>query len=65
MDAKANAQSSRPIVDIFAEEVADFSKYRLAKCFLRWSRTASGADFQTDEVESWKKLFAAVNKALK
>lgn len=65
IESKANAQSSRPIVDIFAEEITDFSKYRLAKCFLRWSRTATVTDFQTDEIESWKKLFAAVNKALK
>ena len=65
VEAKANAQSSRPIVDIFAEEISGFSKYRLAKCFLRWSRAATCTDFQTGEIESWKKLFATVNKALK
>ena len=65
VEAKANAQGSRPIVDVFAEEISGFSKYRLAKCFLRWSRSATSTDFQADEIESWRKLFAAVNKALK
>lgn len=65
VEVKANAQSSRPIVDIFVEEIPSFSKYRLAKCFLRWARTATGTDFQTDEIETWKKLFVAVNRALK
>lgn len=65
VEAKANAQSSRPIVDIFVDEIPGFSKYRLAKCFLRWSRTSTKADFKTDEIDSWKKLFVSVNKALK
>lgn len=65
VEAKASAQGSRAIVDVFAEEISGFSKYRLAKCFLRWSRSATSTDFQDDEIESWRKLFSAVNKALK
>jgi hypothetical protein len=33
--AVAAAQSGRPIVDIFTAEIPGFSKYRLAKAFLR------------------------------
>ena len=36
--ATAAAQPARPIVDIFTAEVAAFSKYKLAKAFLRWAR---------------------------
>ncbi len=63
--AVATAQPGRPIVDIFAAEVPDFSKYRLAKAYLRWTRTQSAADLTTDERAAWVKLVAAINKALK
>ena len=39
--AKAEQQSTRPLADIFAEDIAEFSKYRLAKAYLRWTRNAA------------------------
>ena len=34
----ATAQPARPIADIFADQIPDFSKYKLSKAFLRWTR---------------------------
>jgi len=61
----AASQPGRPIVDIFADQIPGFSKYRLAKAYLRWTRTHAAHDLTSAEQEQWKKLIAAVNKALK
>ena len=63
--ATAAAQDTRPIVDIFTAEVADFSKYRLAKAFLRWAREHEAADLTDDEQKDWRALIVAINKSLK
>jgi len=63
--AKAAAQDGRPIVDVFDTEVAAFSKYKLAKAFLRWARTHEASDLTADERTQWKALIDAINKALK
>jgi hypothetical protein len=63
--ATAASQPSRAIVDVFVAEVKDFSKYRLAKAFLRWTRNHGAADLSDDEQRQWKKLIEAVNAALK
>ncbi|MBP7963773.1 MAG: AAA family ATPase [Caldilineaceae bacterium] len=63
--ATSAAQNARPIVDIFAAEVADFSKYRLAKAFLRWARTHEASDLTADERKQWTTLIGAINKILK
>lgn len=60
-----NVQISRPIVDILTE-VADgkFSKFQLAKAFVRWSRDHSLKDLTPVEVEQAEKLIIKINKAL-
>ena len=58
-------QPQRPIADIFADEIDDFSKYRLARAYLRWTREHSAADLAEDERTSWVKLIKLVNRALK
>ena len=58
-------QPQRPIVDIFAAEICDFSKYRLAKAYLRWTREHSASDLTDDERSSWIELIKQVNRALK
>ena len=58
-------QAGRPLVSIMESEVKDFSKYRLAKAFLKWSKTHGATDLTTDEVDQWKSLITATNKALK
>lgn len=65
VEAIATSQPSRPIVDIFSEVAKDFSKYKLAKAFLRWSRSHTYEELSATEREQWAKLFAVVNKALK
>lgn len=61
----AAAQPARPIVDIFAAEITDFSKYRLAKAYLRWTRDHEASDLTSDEREQWVALIESINKALK
>lgn len=61
----SDSQTSRPIVDIFANEVPNFSKYKLAKAYLRWCKTNDSTKLTVDEVENWKKLIDKINKALK
>lgn len=63
--ATAAAQPGRPIIDIFnAEIVSSFSKYKLAKAFLRWLAQHEWSDLTSDEQIAWKSLTGAINKAL-
>ena len=61
----ATKQPHRPIADIFAAEIGDFSKYRLAKAYLHWTREHSAADLTEDERNSWVELIKRANRALK
>jgi predicted ATP-dependent endonuclease of OLD family len=63
--ATAAAQPARPIADIFATGVTGFSKYRLAKAFVRWTRDHEATQLSDDECRRWKKLIEAINAALK
>lgn len=58
-------QKDRSLVSIFESEIKDFSKYRLAKAFVRWSRDHSAKDLTSGERDQWKKLIVAINSALK
>ena len=60
----AQAQQSRPINDIFADEIKGFSKYKLAKAFLRWAREHEAADLTENEREQWSQLIDIINRAL-
>lgn len=61
----ANAQAKRPIIDIFIKEVPDFSKYKLAKAYIRWTRSKKSSDLTTVELRNWKKMINTINKTLK
>ena len=61
----ATTQPQRPIASIFAAEIADFSKYRLAKAYLRWTREHSAENLTEDERCSWVELIKLVNRALR
>ena len=39
-------------MDIFAAEIADFSKYKLAKAFLRWARAHEASDLTEERAEA-------------
>ena len=61
----AGTQISRPVVDILSSVAKkDFSKYKLAKAFIRWSRDHSLSDLQQNEIEQSINLIAKINKAL-
>jgi predicted ATP-dependent endonuclease of OLD family len=63
--AAASAQPERPITDIFASEIGDFSKYRLAKEFVRWTRDHKASDLSFKERSQWKALIEKINSTLK
>lgn len=61
----AQAQKNRPIVDVL-ESIAkkDFSKYKLAKAFIRWSREHDLTDLQDSEAMMAERLIEKINKAV-
>lgn len=61
----AGQQLARPIVDIFTQEIQGFSKYKLAKAFLKWSRDHESSDLTSEERTQWKTLIQTINKVLK
>ncbi|GAB5555640.1 MAG: hypothetical protein Sapg2KO_52310 [Saprospiraceae bacterium] len=63
--ATSNSQPNRPIIDIFSAEVPDFSKYKLAKMYIKWTRENEANKLKPTELANWKKLIQQVNKALK
>lgn len=65
IEAVSAAQPNRPIVDIFVEKIGDFSKYRLAKAFIRWSTQHNLSDLEVDETKSTIELIERINRALK
>ncbi len=61
----AAEQLKRPIANIFEAELTGFSKYRLAKAYLRWTRNHSADDLSEDERNSWVELIKRVNRVLR
>ena len=61
----AAKQPRRPIVDLFTAEIDGFSKYRLAKAYLRWTRDHCAEDLTEDERIAWGELINRVNRALR
>jgi hypothetical protein len=63
--AAAAGKSERSVVDIFAAEIADFSRYKLAKAYLRWTRSNKAEDLTIAEQVQWESLIDLINGALK
>jgi predicted ATP-dependent endonuclease of OLD family len=61
----ALAQPERSIVSIFSSEIDQFSKYKLAKAYVRWSRENESSALSNTEREQWNKLIEGINKSLK
>jgi predicted ATP-dependent endonuclease of OLD family len=58
--------ADKPIINVFQKQIGkEFSKYKLAKAFLKWSRDHSVSDLAAQEVEGCIKLINAINAALK
>jgi predicted ATP-dependent endonuclease of OLD family len=62
---KVKAQPNRPVVELFSKEVDNFSKYKLAKAYIRWTQKHTADDLKPEEVTQWEGLIGAVNKVLK
>ncbi len=63
--ADAAAYPSMPLVDVLQRAGGSaFSKYRLAKTFLRWTRNHTAADLEEVERQQWGALIAAINGVL-
>jgi hypothetical protein len=56
---QAAKQSSRPLIDIFSS-ITGFSKYKLAKAFLRWTRDNDASALSERERTSWTRLITAM-----
>lgn len=67
VDTKTTAdnQPNRPIIDIFSADVPDFSKYKLAKMYIKWTKENESNKLTLTELANWKKLIQQVNKSLK
>jgi hypothetical protein len=62
----AAAQPESSIVEVFEKEIGhDFSKYRLAKAFLRWTKDHTASDLSEEERGGWKRLIDKINITLK
>lgn len=59
------ASRTQPLVDLLSRASKDFSKYKLAKAFVRWSRDHGAEDLSETERVAWSKLLLAINSALK
>jgi hypothetical protein len=63
--AEASAQPGRPIVDLLGASDSNFSKYKLAKAYIRWTRDNSSDELTSTERDQFKILIEKINKALK
>ncbi|PXX37220.1 AAA family ATPase [Undibacterium pigrum] len=61
----ANQNPSRPIIDIFTKEVSGFSKYKLAKAYIRWTKDHEANDLSEKERQQFSSLIDRINKSLK
>ena len=64
-NAKAASQPNRTIVDIFIDEVPNFSKYKLAKAYIKWTRNHEAKELTQQEQDCFKLLIQNINKVLK
>lgn len=62
---KVSTQANRPIIDILSKEVPGFSKYKLAKAYVKWTRSHEAKDLSNTERSQWRNLIQTINKALK
>jgi predicted ATPase/energy-coupling factor transporter ATP-binding protein EcfA2 len=61
----ASEHPERSVTEIFANTIGDFSKFKLAKAFLNWTRNHKADDLSEQERDQWKKLITSINTALR
>ena len=57
--ADAAAQPGRPIIDLLESTGSGFSKYKLAKAYIRWARDHSAGDLTATERDQFKALLTS------
>jgi predicted ATPase len=66
VSAQLAASPQVPIIDLLEKAGAGkFSKYKLAKAYVRWTRDNNASDLSKIETTSWKKLIESINTSLK
>lgn len=65
MKNEISKNSTRPIIDLLKGKIKDFSKYKLAKAYVRWTREHEAKDLSKVEIENWSSLIETINKTLK
>ncbi|MXN44151.1 AAA family ATPase [Shinella kummerowiae] len=66
ISAEVTASPTTPVIDLLTRKGgANFSKYKLAKAYVKWTRDHSSADLSEAERNGWSKLINAINAALK
>jgi len=62
---EAAARPGRSIIDLLESTDGGFSKYKLAKAYLRWAHSHAASDLAATERDQFKVLIEKINKALK
>jgi hypothetical protein len=60
----AAGQPDRSVVEIFVDAVPNFSRYELAKAYVRWTRSHKAEDLTMAEQVQWESLVDLINSAL-
>ncbi|MBM7043601.1 AAA family ATPase [Rhizobium lusitanum] len=66
ISAEATASPTTPVIDLLTRKGGtSFSKYKLAKAYVKWTRDHSSSDLSETERKGWTKLIEAINSTLK
>jgi hypothetical protein len=63
--AEAASQPERTIVDVFVSQATGFSRYKLAKAYVRWTSEHAASELEADERTQWFTLIGKINSALR
>ena len=62
--SRASKEPTRPIGEIFQSEVDDFSRYLLARRFVRWLTVNGASALRDQERAEWSQMFVEINRSL-
>jgi predicted ATPase/energy-coupling factor transporter ATP-binding protein EcfA2 len=65
VSAEAASQPEQPIAEVFASQITGFSKYKLAKAYVQWTREHDASELEADERTQWFTLIGKINSALR
>jgi predicted ATP-dependent endonuclease of OLD family len=61
----AAERPTQPIVNLFEKEIKGFSKYKLAKAYIRWTRDNDSTALTDHEQAAWNRMITKINTCLK